>query len=287
VGVLGCGYVGQQLLTTKSWAATSWYTVHQHDAQLNYNAVAFVLDQPATWPSLPEHADCLIFTIPPTSQDRALERASLVAWGEWMKVNRPQLKRLIYFSTTGVYAETPAHYTEQSPAEPSLNRGFLRLDSEQLLAQYFDVVSLRCGGIYGSGNNMVEKILAKQPLFAGNKLMYRIHVGDLVGVIATLVNKISDGQFDFTQPYFNLVDDEAICQDEIIDWLLSQPQLSKERIGTVNIRDKRLDADTTAPARTVCNKALSEQLGYQLLYPGYQSGLGEIINSLCLPTQPQ
>lgn len=269
IGVLGCGYVGQQLLKQQQWHQTSWYSVHQHDAKLNYQSVPFSLDDANSWPAIPHQVDCLVMTIPPSYQDVTKERQRLQLWCQWMQVNRPQLQRLVYISTTGVYAEQAGIWTEQSPCQPSMLRGELRLNSENLLAEYFQTTAIRCGGIYGRGSNIVEKLKAGKMIYCGNKPMYRIHVDDLVGIMTTLVN---NGNSHIR--CLNAVDDQSVSQDEIITWLQQQPKLADL---TLNFQAKRLDADANVAARVISNQALSTILGYQLKYSSYQAGLASLL----------
>ncbi|MFT4924134.1 MAG: hypothetical protein ACI8WB_000212 [Phenylobacterium sp.] len=280
IGVLGCGYVGQQLLNLQPlnlqplnqqpWHQSSWYSIHNNDPKLPYNSVPFSLDNPDSWHLLPHQADWLVLTIPPAYQDREKESQRLTNWCQWMALNRPALKRLIYISTIGVYAEQGGVWTEQSRCEPSLLRGHLRLDSETILQHYFQSTAIRCGGIYGQGRNIVEKLMAGEAVFRGNKPLYRIHVDDLTGLIISLINQ---GEHI---PSLNAVDDQAASQDEIIDWLRQQPGFNQQAPTTLTFQNKRLDvSEEKQPTeqRIVSNQRLLSTLGYRLKYPTYQTGL--------------
>ncbi len=273
IGVLGCGYVGQQLLQQLlqqqwhhfSWHRSSWYTVHHNDAQLAYQSIGFSLDNADSWDNLPQQADCLVFTIPPGYQDRQKEAQRLTDWCDWMKLNRPGLKRLIYISTIGVYSDDADIYTEQSQCRPSSLKGHLRLMSEQILSRYFQCSAIRCGGIYGPERNIVEKLLAGKAVYRGNKPMYRIHLEDLVNIITQLVEQST------AIDCINAVDGHSASQDEIIEWLLQQPYFKEQAPQSLNFQRKRLDADATAVARIISNRLIFAGLGYRLQYPNFKA----------------
>ncbi len=277
IGVLGCGYVGQRLLSGREWGKASWYGVHHNDPQLNCNKVAFSWADQSSWTNLPHLADWLVVTIPPVVKDCEQEMQRLTQWCEWMSVNRPALKRLIYISTTGVYGAGSGLWTEQSECVPDALGGQLRLVSEQVLQQYFQCTVLRCGGIYGPGSNIVERCYAGTPVFRGNKPVYRIHLDDLVGIIEAIVDS------GLTDAVFNVVDNGAASQDELLNWLMSQTKF----IGVVGegflddpkrFRAKRLDVvDGAYEDRIVSNMALAMKLGYQLRFATYQLGLVEFL----------
>jgi nucleoside-diphosphate-sugar epimerase len=277
IGVLGCGYVGQRLLTGREWGKASWYGVHQNDPNIAGNKVVFSWAVQSSWSNLPSHADWLIVTIPPVYKACEQELQRLTLWCEWMAENRPNLKRLIYISTTGVYGSGSGVWNEQSECVPNALGGQLRLVSEQVLQQYFQCTVLRCGGIYGPGSNIVERCYAGEPVFRGNKPVYRIHVDDLTGIIGAIVTR-GIGDKGVTAATFNVVENGAASQDELLNWLMSQAKF-KDVVGegflddTERFRAKRLDADESNEDRIVSNMALAMKLGYQLRFATYQQGL--------------
>jgi hypothetical protein len=270
IGVLGCGYLGKHLLSRRQWSADSWYSVHKNVPDLPYIAVQFSWVAHATWPALPHEADWLILTIPPVHDNCEQEKQLLVEWCEWMAVNRPHLKRLIYISTTGVYGSDEGVWTPQSECRPDGVRGQLRLDCESILSQYFQCTAIRAGGIYGPGSNLIEKIYAGMPVYGGNKPVYRIHVEDLVGIIEAIMNCPSPGAAH------NAVDDKAASQDEVIEWLCQQAAFKAGFDGPITFNPKRLDADGGAKRRVVSNQSLTDVLDYHLIYPTFKHGLSGI-----------
>jgi len=265
--LLGCGYVGRQLLATYPWGDTTTLTKHHQAQNSPYHQVTFSLDDVSSWRHLPEQADVMVLTIPPAFAEREQEQHRIRRWCQWMVEHRPKLKRLIYISTTGVYADSAGQFSERSECLPTSVRGWLRLDTERILSEYFDSVVLRCGGIYGKGSNMVEKIRQAKPVFAGNKPMYRIHLEDLMAVIRLLAVRVN-----WPHMAFNLVDDRATSQDELLAFLQANSGFMTS-IDDMTLQQKRLDSQMLNQVRTITNDGLMQQLDYQLKYPCCLAGL--------------
>ena len=262
IGVLGCGFVGEQVLSQFNWHQNSWFTRTKSSDE----GIEFNIDDTNTWQNLPEKADCLLVTFPPAFKTCEDEAARLRAWCSWMNKSRPAIKRLIYISTTGVYAEQPGHFDEYSPTKPSHLRGELRLCSEQVLAEFFDLVTIRCGGIYGPKRNIISKIKSGKAIFAGHKKVYRIHVEDLANMVALIAKTWPEHKV------FHGVDSISASQDEVIAWLKTQ-SLWDELALSFKLNDKRLDDDSNAAPRTIGQNNLLKCFGYQLKYPSFKEGL--------------
>ena len=272
IGVLGCGFVGEQVLRQFTWSnqnSHSWFT-HRLGSSAkaidNYQAIGFDIDDNNTWSNLPKHADCLLVTLPPKHKNIQDETQRLAAWCQWMQANRAGITKLIYISTTGVYAETPGHFDESSPCKPSHLRGELRLVSEQVLAQYFDMVTVRCGGIYGPKRNIISKIKSGKAIFAGNKKVYRIHVEDLANMVALIATQWP------TLDVFHGVDGKSTSQDEVIAWLKTQA-VWEVLAASFKLQTKRLD-DDLAP-RVIAQQNVFNEFGYRLRYPEIFYGIDE------------
>ena len=77
--------------------------------------------------------------------DPEAEKVRLNQWGEWMYKNRPNLKRMIYISSTGVYPKRNGLWHEDSKFEPETNSGKLRLVTENTLGRFFKLHVVRSG----------------------------------------------------------------------------------------------------------------------------------------------
>lgn len=259
IGLLGLGFLGRAIWARPELPEGSWAAGHGAP-------VAFDWAQRETWGNLPEAGD-LILTIPPLIQDPQAEAERIAEWGRWMKQNRPQLKRLVYISSTGVYPNEPGDYGESSPVKPAALRGQLRLASEEALAPFFDLKIIRPAAIYGPGRGIAERIKRGKPIPSDSGPIYRIHVADLarLSLMALLVPEFPD---------LVLAADPCPSSSlEVAQWLLLQPGWGEY---SLNLEKGYLARKGygSHPMRHLRTEAL-DRMGYQFLYPSYQEGLTE------------
>ena len=101
VGILGLGFLGKILAAELRSVSESWGTWHE-TPPLEPLIPVFHFDwaDENFWTALPKTPATLVLTIPPLLKNLEAENERLQIWGTWMRQNRPQLKRLIYISTT-------------------------------------------------------------------------------------------------------------------------------------------------------------------------------------------
>ena len=119
----------------------------------------------------------------------------------------PESARLLYISTTGVYA--PGHGAEVAddhPVAPRSARGQARLDAERAItAAHANTVVVRVPGIYGPGRGVHHRMLAGNYRLIGSAdtLVGRIHVDDLVSALLLL------GDSDKLADQFYIIGDDC------------------------------------------------------------------------------
>jgi len=265
LGILGLGYLGQQVQARGSWSVQSWAVGAHQVKQPNADPLPFDWADPKTWDNLPCQADGLLLCIPPVFGNLSQERLHLESWGAWMNLNRPDIRRLVYLSTTGVYANEPELFDESSATVPKGIRGQLRLLSEQVLSQYFDLKVIRSGAIYGPGRSIEQRLLQGDPIPSDSGLVHRIHVIDLAN-ICTLA---------LVQPGFpaivNGVDPNPASSLEVAQWVVRQPGYQKLKLNQEAGYLARKGFGSV-PGRTIKSQQL-EALEYLFTYPSYQDSL--------------
>jgi len=265
IGFIGYGYLAKQVWAQGIWAPDSWAaTGHRPTEQVAPDWAPFDWAAPSTWEQLPTHADRLLLCIPPLQATPEREKNRLQQWGRWMNQNRPKLTSLVYISSTSVYPNEPGLFDENSRAEPQNIKGQLRLCSEQVLNQFFDLTVLRPGAIYGPGRGTLARLRAGLPIPSDSGMIHRIHVEDLAQLC----------QLAFNEPSFpkriNGVDLHPCSSMEVARWLVSQKEFSDLCI----IEDKAYKARTGAPTvkgRHIQNTGLI-QWGYRFKFPDFQAG---------------
>jgi nucleoside-diphosphate-sugar epimerase len=201
-------------------------------------------------------------TIPPLLKNPETEVERLHIWGKWMSHNRPEIKRMIYISTTGVYPKLNGIWSEDSNFEADTNSGNLRLLTENILSKYFSLHVVRPGGIYGYGRGIDVRLKSGKPIPVSNTPVHRIHVKDLARIICHLVDNPDSPNC------VNAVDLEAKPSWEVAKWLFeNRDDLTEEMLPDA------ADCLPGTPQRVISNERLLE-LGITLSYPTFREGMG-------------
>jgi len=174
--------------------------------------------------------------------------------------------RLVYVSSTGVYAPANGDWVDESwPIAPTTAAGRARVLAESALPP--DAIMLRAAGIYGPGRGLVERIRAGTYRVTGDGTSHvsRIHVDDLVDAI------IRAGATTFAGPV-NIADDDPAPIGEVADTvarrfgLAPPPRVPPETVGPEV-------AGMLLANRRILNTRMKEQLGVRLRYPSWRTSL--------------
>ncbi len=264
IGLLGVGFLGRTLLHDFTWPNGSWAASRSTDPQSPLPRLAWDWSRLESNHVLPEAPAVLIVTAPPVFRELEPEQNRLHEWGAWMQQHRPQLKRMVYVSTTGVYPRRDGTWSETSSFEPDSLSGRLRLMTEQTLARYFDLQVVRPGGIYGPGRSLVERLKDGRGLPEAQSPTHRIHVYDLAQVVRWLVEH-PEG----VSPV-NAVDEEPCVSWEAGRWLVEHhPELSPDLLPARTVPATEMNA----PHRRIDNTRLLQELGLSLRYPTFREGM--------------
>ena len=269
IGILGVGYLGHEIIKNIAPTTLAWQTQYKH-VQLDQKhplSIQFDWDDPDTWQSIPETEVTLILTIPPLQKNPELEQDRIVVWCQWMKDHRPNLRNLVYISTTGVYPNRDGIWSEEQINTPDVDKGLIRLLSEQALDPYFNLKIIRSGAIYGPGQNIGERILAQKPVPQGNQPIHRIHVHDLANLVLKAVQEP-----DFPK-IINAVDQQATSSKTVALWITKQSFFHCEH--AIQWKPGNFTRKDLAPheKRIISNARLLHLKGFQLKYPTYREGL--------------
>ena len=263
VGILGLGFLGQILASEFSTVTESWGTWHlTPPPEPILSNFSFDWGNENSWLILPATAATLVLTIPPLLKNLETEAERLHLWGKWMSHNRPELKRMIYISTTGVYPKCNGIWSEDSEFEADTNSGKLRLLTEKILSQYFSLHVVRPGGIYGYGRGIDVRLKSGRPIPLSSTPVHRIHVQDLARIILHLLKNQDSAAC------VNAVDHEAKPSWEVAKWLIGNRNDLTQEMFPENTDDL-----PGTPQRIISNQRLLE-LGITLSYPTFREGMG-------------
>ena len=266
VGILGLGFLGQILAREFSAVPESWGTWHlTRPPEPILSNFSFDWANENNWSALPETPVTLVMTIPPLLKNPDAEAERLHLWGKWMSHNRPELKSMIYISSTGVYPKLNGIWSEDSEFEADTNSGKLRLLTEKILSQYFSLHVVRPGGIYGYGRGIDVRLKSGKPIPVSGTPVHRIHVLDLARIILHLV------EHPDTDKCINAVDHEAKPSWEVARWLIeNREDLTEDMFPDPAVISSSLPE---TPQRKISNQRLLD-LGITLRYPTFRDGMG-------------
>ena len=262
VGILGLGFLGKILAAQLTTFTESWGTWHEIPPPVPMlSNFSFDWANENNWTALPETAATLVLTIPPLQKNLETEAERLHLWAKWMTHNRPELKRMIYISSTGVYPKRNGNWSEDTEFEAETDSGKLRLLTEKILAQYFSLQVVRPGGIYGSGRGIDFRLQSGKSIPLSSTPVHRIHVLDLARIIIHLLENPK------STSCVNAVDLEAKPSWEVAKWLIeNRADLTQEMFpeNKANLRG--------TPQRIISNQRLLK-LGLTLCYPTFREGM--------------
>lgn len=182
-----------------------------------------------------------------------------------------------YLSTTGVYGDHAGDWVdENTPLTPATKRGIARVQAEADWASIPDLPLhiFRLAGIYGPGRGPFAKVRAgtARRIIKDGQVFSRTHVADIARVLAASIKNPNPGAA------YNVCDNDPAPPQDVIGYaaeLLGLPLPPAENFK---------DADMTPMARSfyaeskkVRNDRIINELGVDLLYPDYKSGLKALL----------
>ena len=279
--IIGCGDIG--LRVARLWqaqAATVSGVARSAEGQKRLQQVGVApiqadLSVPASLTSLPlKEALVYYFAPPPAKGTQDTHMQNFLA-----AIPTNQLPaRIVAISTSGIYGDQQGKLvTEQTPANPQVDRAHRRWDAEQQLRAWsgktgVPVVILRVGGIYGPGRLPLERIKKAVPMLHEHLAPQtnRIHADDLaqVCVNAALYGRageaynVSDGQdSNMTEYFLTIADHFGLPHPPLVDWAEAEQTISEGMLSYLR-ESRRMD-----------NSKMLKELRVTLKYPDLKSGL--------------
>lgn len=287
--IVGCGYVGAQVALRARQSGIAVHALTRSPSRFvelrelgveprlgHWLEPASLAGLPAVdrvLVAIPHRADDASATLPQQS-DEVAERTHAIGLQNLLEALPEGWKKLVYLSTTGVYSESTEKWIdEQSPVSPKRIGPRIAVAAEQWLRQSIPEQSycvLRLAGIYGPGRiPLAERLRRGEPLAVPRHgYLNLVHVTDIASVACELLERslqhslylLSDGQPVLRETFYrHLAQLCGVAEPEFVD---PDEQDTKARRAT----DKRI-----SPAR------LLAEIGYQLKFPDYRSGLADAL----------
>ena len=182
-----------------------------------------------------------------------------------------------YLSTTGVYGDHGGDWVDETtPLTPSTKRGIARVQAESAWATIPDLPLhiFRLAGIYGPGRGPFAKVRAgtARRIIKADQVFSRTHVADIARVLAASIRNPNPGAA------YNVCDNNPAAPQDVIGYaadLLGLPIPPAEDFETAEMSP--MARSFYAESKKVRNDRIKNELGVELLYPDYRSGLKALL----------
>lgn len=189
----------------------------------------------------------------------------------------PRLDWAGYLSTTGVYGDRGGDWVDETSALcPSTKRGQARVEAEAAWSAIPDLPLhiFRLAGIYGPGRGPFAKVRngTARRIIKPDQVFSRIHVQDIARVLLASLARPRPSAI------YNVCDDEAAPPQDVIAHaaeLLGLPVPPAEDFATAEMTP--MARSFYAESKKVRNDLIKEELGVQLQFPDYRSGLAALL----------
>ena len=277
VFIFGLGYVGRPLghrLAAAGWQVRGTTRTPSRlaaQAEAGWQIHEFADDRPLADPEAAlDGVDALITTITAIGgSDPVLDaHGELIAdFKGWSG----------YVSATSVYPDTPDGFCyEDTPTGPATARGRARVEAEQRWLDLLGTEIFRAAGIYGPGRSPFDALRdgTSRIIEHRGQVFNRIHVEDICRVIEAAMAQPRRGRI------INLADNKPAPQGDVVRHAAGligveppHPQSLKEANLSPMARSFYVSR------RKVASKVIGPELGLDLLYPDYESGLAAILKA--------
>ena len=182
-----------------------------------------------------------------------------------------------YLSTTGVYGDHGGDWVDETtPLTPSTKRGIARVQAESAWAAIPDLPLhiFRLAGIYGPGRGPFAKVRAgtARRIIKADQVFSRTHVADIARVLAASIRNPNPGAA------YNVCDNDPAAPQDVIGYaadLLGLPLPPAEDFEKAEMSP--MARSFYAESKKVRNDRIKNELGVELLYPDYRSGLKALL----------
>jgi nucleoside-diphosphate-sugar epimerase len=272
----GLGYCARRLIHREPWieASGTARTGEAVSALRREGVEAYQFDGAEADPGLEEalgRAEAIVVSIPPRDgAGAALNRfASAI-------VVAPNLRRVLYYSTIGVYGDHGGAWVDETSATRTRTaRGLARLEDEarwtaaaQAWGAQPDI--LRLAGIYGPGRNALVNLRRGEArrIVKRGQVFNRAHVDDIAQVSSLALTRGLKGQI------WNVADDESAPPQDVIAYaaaLLGREPPPEEPFDEARLSP--MAQEFYADNKRVSIAKAKADLGFAPAYPTYREGL--------------
>ena len=278
----GVGYCARRLIARETWieASGTARTAERAAALRGEGVDAYAFDGAHADPGLEralKEAEAIIVSIPPRDGTGAAVESFAAAVGA-----APGLRRVLYYSTIGVYGDHGGGWVEETSATLTRTaRGLARLKDEARWTQAARVRGveadvLRLAGIYGPGRNTLVNLRQGQArrIVKPGQVFNRAHVDDIAELTRLALTRGLEGQI------YNVADDEPAPPQDVIAYaagLLGLEPPPEERFEDAQISP--MTAEFYADNKRISTAKARTLLEFAPAYPTYRDGLRALLEA--------
>jgi nucleoside-diphosphate-sugar epimerase len=284
--IVGCGYLGERVARRwrdrgeKVTVVTRSPDRAEILASRGYTSVIADVCRPESLQLLPT-TDSVLYSVGfDAKAGRAMEDVYAGGVRNVLAALKPDVRRFIYISTTGVYGPADGGWVDElTPPDPRREGGRASLAAEQSIKAHAlgpRAIILRLAGIYGPGRiPFLEQLSNSEPIPAPvDGHLNLIHVDDAAGaVVAADCLKT----FDNGPRVYCVSDGNPVKR---LDYYCEVArQIGAPRPVFVEPEPLSPRAIRAASDRRICNGRMLRELELKLRYPDYRSGLSAILET--------
>ena len=213
ISILGCGWLGLPLakqLVQKGYAVKGSTTSSDKIELLKnleilpYSIIISAEEITGSTESFLENSEVLIINIPPKL--RAAEKEDFVSKIQLLipHIEKSTILKVIFVSSTSVYADVNEVIMEDSVYEPATESGRQLLASESILKSNtsFQTTIVRFGGLIGEDRHPIRFLAGRKNIENPEAPINLIHLEDCIGIIVSIIEQDSwDQTFNAVTPF--------------------------------------------------------------------------------------
>lgn len=270
--IAGCGDVGNRLGRLLLAAGQEVFGVRRDVSALypGIRGVAADLKSGAGLEQLTASCDTLVFAAAGAGREEASYRQLYVDGLRRTLERMPQVRRVLFTSSTAVYAQDDGSWVdESSQTAPGRFNGKVMLEAEGITLNAPGGQVLRLGGLYGPGRKRLLRLVEAGKPCVEHPPRYtnRIHCEDAARAAFHL---LASGPEPETVPVVLGVDNAPAAEHEVRDWLARQ----------IGVAPPARDANPASRSQNKrCRNTLLRDTGFNFGFPTFKEGYAEVLKA--------
>ncbi|MFM7018449.1 SDR family oxidoreductase [Flavobacterium sp.] len=157
-----------------------------------------------------KNSEILIIDIPPKLRGNALDTSTALSKTFVKKIQNlipfienSSVKKVLFVSSTSVYADENVTITEESITNPDTESGKQLLEAEVLLQsnENFQTTVIRFGGLIGADRHPIQFLSGKTNIENPEAPINLIHQEDCIGIIEKIIQKAQNENYNWNETF--------------------------------------------------------------------------------------